>query len=58
MTHHIPTKEEMIAAVRKSGCSNLMYLPLEVMTAEQIYQHLVDAKCPCLARLMKGKKGE
>ena len=53
---HMPSKEAMIAAVRKSGCSNLMYLPLEVMTAEQIYQHLVDAKCPCLQRLMKKEK--
>lgn len=50
---HIPSKEAMIAAVRKSGCANLRCLPLEVMTAEAIYSHLVAAKCPCLARLMK-----
>ena len=49
---HIPTKEAMIAAVRKSNCANLKCLPLEVMTAEDIYSHLVAAKCPCLARLM------
>lgn len=54
---HIPSKESMIAAVRKSKCSNLNHLPLEVMTAEQIYSHLIAAKCPCLQRLVKGKKG-
>lgn len=53
---HIPSKEEMIAAVRKSGCSNLMSLPLETMTAEQIYSHLVAARCPCLKKLMASKK--
>lgn len=50
---HIPSKEKMIEAVRKSGCSNLKDLPLESMSAEEIYKHLVAAKCPCLARLMK-----
>jgi hypothetical protein len=56
---HIPTKEKMIEAVRKSGCANLAHLPLETMTAEQVYAHLVAAKCPCLARLMrKGKEGQ
>ena len=53
MTHQIPSKEAMIEAVRKSGCSNLKDLPLEVMTAEQIYAHLVAAKCPCLRKLME-----
>ena len=49
---HLPSKEEMIHAVRKSGCSNLANLPLEAMTQEAIYTHLVAAKCPCLERLM------
>ena len=53
---HIPSKEAMIEAVRKSGCSNLANLPLEAMTAEAIYTHLVEAKCPCLQRLLKEKK--
>lgn len=53
---HIPSKESMIAAVRKSGCSNLTHLPLEVMTAEQIYAHLVAAKCPCLQKLLAKEK--
>jgi len=53
---HIPSKEAMIAAVRKSGCANLKYLPLEVMTAEQIYAHLVAAQCPCLRKLMAKEK--
>lgn len=53
---HIPSKEAMIAAVRKSGCSNLRDLPLEVMTAEDIYSHLIAAKCPCLQRLLTASK--
>ena len=53
---HIPSKDAMIAAVRKSGCSNLAHLPLEAMTAEEVYGHLVAAKCPCLQRLLKEKK--
>lgn len=53
---HLPSKEAMIHAVRTSGCSNLKGLPLEAMTAEAIYTHLVEAKCPCLQRLLKGKK--
>jgi len=52
---HIPSKEAMIAAVRKSGCANLNNLPLESMTAEEVYSHLLAAKCPCLQRLLKGK---
>lgn len=56
---HMPSKDAMIQAVRKSGCANLNHLPLETMTAEQIYSHLVAVRCPCLARLMrKGKGGE
>jgi hypothetical protein len=55
MTHHIPSKDAMIEAVRKSGCANLKGLPLESMTAEVIYGHLLAAKCPCLQRLLKGK---
>lgn len=53
---HIPPKEDMIRAVRKSGCSNLANLPLESMTAEAVYTHLVAAKCPCLQRLLKTQK--
>lgn len=52
---HIPPKDKMIEAVRKSGCSNLMHLPLESMSAEEIYKHLVAVKCPCLQRLMKAQ---
>jgi hypothetical protein len=53
---HIPSKEAMIEAVRKSKCSNLKDLPLEVMTAEDIYTHLLAAKCPCLRKLMENGK--
>ena len=52
---HIPSRKAMIMAVRQSGCQNLKDLPLEVMTAEEIYAHLVETKCPCLQRLLKHK---
>ena len=55
---HIPSRKAMIMAVRKSNCSNLNNLPVELMTAEEIYNHLLTAKCPCLQRLLKGKKEE
>jgi hypothetical protein len=53
---HIPTKDAMLAAVRASRCANLNHLPLDVMSAEEVYAHLVAAKCPCLARLMGTQK--
>jgi hypothetical protein len=46
----------MVHAVRKSGCANLNHLPLELMTADEIYGHLLAAKCPCLQRLLKEKE--
>ena len=52
---HIPSKEAMINAVKKSGCSNLTALPLDAMSAEEIYSHLIAAKCPCLRKLMAKK---
>lgn len=52
---HIPSRKAMIMAVRQSKCSNLNNLPLELMTAEEIYAHLLEAKCPCLQRLLKDK---
>lgn len=55
---HIPSKEAMIAAVRKSGCPNLKNLPLESMSAEAIYAHLVAVKCPCLQRLLRLHKAD
>ena len=53
---HIPPKEKMIEAVRKSGCPNLKSLPLEAMSAEQIYEHLLTVKCPCLKRLLASQR--
>ena len=53
---HLPTKEQMIAAVRKSKCPNLKDLPLEVMTAEDILTHLMAAHCPCLQKLLASHK--
>lgn len=55
---HIPSRKAMIMAVTRSGCQNLKDLPLEVMTAEEIYAHLMEAKCPCLQRLLKKEKKE
>lgn len=53
----MPSKEAMVEAVRKSGCSNLRDLPVEVMRAEDIYTHLMASKCPCLKRLMEKGAG-
>ena len=55
---HIPSRKAMIMAVRRSGCQNLKDLPLELMTAEEIYAHLLESKCPCLQRLLKHKNKE
>lgn len=52
---HIPSKDEMIRAVRKSGCRNLNHLPLDEMSAEAIYTHLTIVKCPCLRHLLASK---
>ena len=55
---HMPSKEAMLHAVRKSGCMNLKGLPLEAMTQEAIYTHLLAAKCPCLQRLLATQKSD
>ena len=55
MPHHIPSKQAMIDAVRKSNCANLNALPLDAMTAEDIYAHLLTAHCPCLRKLLDKK---
>ena len=55
---HIPSRKAMIMAVQRSGCQNLKDLPLEVMTAEEIYTHLIESKCPCLQRLLKKQSKE
>jgi hypothetical protein len=52
---HMPSKDAMIHAVRTSGCQNLKSLPLESMTQEAVYGHLLASKCPCLQRLLHGK---
>lgn len=49
---HMPSKDAMIKAVRASGCQNLKSLPLESMTQEAVYGHLLASKCPCLQRLL------
>lgn len=54
--HQIPTKEEMIAAVRKSGCPRLNQMPIDYMTQAQLYTHLLQCKCPCLQKLMRERK--
>lgn len=49
---HIPTKDEMIKAVKTSGCPRLNQMPVDYMTQAQLYTHLLEAKCPCLRKLM------
>jgi len=53
MPHQIPSKEQMIAAVKKSGCPRLNQMPIDYMTQEQLYMHLLESKCPCLQKLMR-----
>jgi hypothetical protein len=49
----IPTRQEMIDAVKNSGCENIRRLDLIHMDRFEIYNKLVAAKCPCLERLMR-----
>jgi len=53
----IPSKEEMIKAVRQSRCPRLNGLPVEYMSQNELYMHLLESKCPCLQELMR-KKGQ
>jgi hypothetical protein len=53
MPHIPPSKEEMIAAIRKSGCPRLNGIAYQYMTQNELYTALLIAKCPCLAELMK-----
>jgi hypothetical protein len=50
--HTIPSKEEMIKAVRKNGCPRLNGLPFEYMSQNELYMMLLEKKCPCLQALM------
>ena len=52
----IPSKEEMIAAVKKSGCPRLNQMPVDYMSQLDLYTHLIESKCPCLKRLMEHRK--
>jgi hypothetical protein len=56
--HQIPSKEEMINAVKKSGCPRLNCIPFQYMTQEQLYTRLLEAKCPCLEKLMRERKSQ
>jgi hypothetical protein len=58
MTHQIPSKEEMIAAVKKSGCPRLKQMNYEYLTQMELYTRLLESKCPCLEKLMRKKRGQ
>jgi len=51
----IPTKQQMIEAVSRSGCENIRRLDLVHMDRLEIYSKLLDAKCPCLEALMMNR---
>ena len=59
MTHHRlldkMSKEDLVLAVRTYGCGMLKTLPVEVMTKEQIIEHLKNCQCPMIKKLMEGK---
>jgi hypothetical protein len=48
----IPTKQQMIEAVSKSGCENIRRLDLLHMDRLEMYSKLLTLKCPCLEALM------
>ena len=48
----IPTKQQMIDAVSKSGCENMRRLDLIHMDRLEMYSKLLDVKCPCLQKLI------
>ena len=48
----------MIAAVKKSGCPRLNQMPIDYMTQEQLYMHLLESKCPCLQKLMRERHSQ
>ena len=51
----IPSKQQMIDAVMKSGCENMRRLDLMNMSQTEIYTKLLAVKCPCLQALMKNR---
>ena len=59
MTHHKTldkmSKDELVLAVKSYGCGMLKTLPVEVMTKEQIIEHLKNCQCPMIKKLMQGK---
>jgi hypothetical protein len=50
------TKEELITAIRNSGCKLMTGLPLIAMSREAIIVHLTHCNCPILRRLIKDDK--
>lgn len=49
------SKEELILAVKSYGCGMLKALPVEVMTKEQIVEHLKNCQCPMIQKLLQKK---
>ena len=58
MTHHRlidkMSKEDLVLAVKSYGCGMLKTLPVEVMTKEQIIEHLKTCQCPMIKKLLRG----
>jgi hypothetical protein len=52
----IPSKEEMVGAIKKSGCPRLNQVPYQYLTQYELYNYLLEAKCPCLVKLMRERK--
>lgn len=59
MTHHRlldkMSKNDLVLAVRSYGCGMLKSLPVEVMTKDQIIDHLKNCQCPMIQKLLQGK---
>jgi len=59
MPHHTVldrmSKNELVKAIQTYGCGKLRLIPFEVMTKEQIVEHLQNCDCPVIQKYLKQK---
>lgn len=49
------SKNDLIKVIQDYGCGKLRLIPFEVMTKEQIVEHLQNCDCPVIQKYMKQK---
>jgi hypothetical protein len=56
MPHHTlldkMSKEDLVLAVKSYGCGKLKTMPVDVMTKQQIIEHLKNCQCPMIQKLI------